>query len=61
MIEVRCDADAISALAMYDDNHGLTRFNAIHFFESSGARIISTDSPYDAFHDRPSCETTVDP
>lgn len=52
LVTVRGDVETVVAAATYVDDHGFTPFDAIHFVESDGDTVVSSDEAYDGFAER---------
>ncbi|SEP83243.1 PIN domain-containing protein [Natrinema salaciae] len=47
LVEVRGDAETVVTAATYVEDHGFTPFDALHFVESDGDTIVSSDDAYE--------------
>jgi hypothetical protein len=52
LVEVDGDVETVVTAATYVDDYGFTPFDALHFVESDGETIVSSDEAYDQVTDR---------
>ena len=52
LVTVRGDVDTVVAAATYVEDHGFTPFDALHFVESDGDTIVSSDEAYQGYAPR---------
>ncbi len=47
LVEVRGDVETVVTVATYVEDHGFTPFDALHFVESNGDTIVSSDDMHE--------------
>ena len=60
LVEIRGDETTPITAATYVEDYGFTPFDAVHFVESDGERIVTSDETYDGFAPRLDLKEHVD-
>jgi len=60
LVEVDGDVETVVTAATYVDDYGFTPFDALHYIESDGETIVSSDDTYDQVTSRLDLTTVLE-